>query len=234
MSVDGTTATKPTTLVAADAAISLRGAARRFVSRGGEKLEAALDRFGVDPTGRCCLDVGASTGGFTDCLLQRGAARVVAVDVGYGQLAWALRQDPRVDVLERTNVRDLRPGVFPLAPELVVCDVSFISLRLVLPAIVGVATSAAELVLLVKPQFEADHGDVGSGGVVRDPSVWRRVLGATMETCADLGLGVLAVAPSPLLGPAGNVEFLLYGRRGARVGAVDLDLVLAEAEALRR
>ena len=234
VTVAGSPATKPASLVAADAPVQVLGPARRFVSRGGEKLRAALDRFGVDPRGRDCLDAGASTGGFTDCLLQAGAGRVVAVDVGYGQLAWEVRNDPRVTVMERTNVRTLEPADLPFAPELVVADLSFISLRAVLPALVRAASPDAEFVVLVKPQFEAGPGGVGSGGVVRDPEVWRRVLGEVADAFGSLEVGVLGVVASPLRGPAGNVEFLLHGRRGVDDARVDLDAAVTEGEGLPR
>ena len=176
VTVAGNPATKASSLVADDAPVQVIGPARRYVSRGGEKLRSGLDRFAVDPRDRDCLDAGASTGGFTDCLLQAGAARVAAIDVGYGQLAWEIRNDPRVTVMERTNVRNLEPADLPFAPELVVADLSFISLRAALPALVTVSDTGAGFVVLVKPQFEAGPADVGSGGVVRDPAVWRRVL----------------------------------------------------------
>jgi 23S rRNA (cytidine1920-2'-O)/16S rRNA (cytidine1409-2'-O)-methyltransferase len=213
VSVGGRPAVKASTLVADGEPVHVTGPARSYVSRGGEKLAAALDRFGIDPSGRDCLDVGASTGGFTDCLLRRGAVRVVAVDVGYGQLAWALRNDPRVIVLERTNARRLRPEDLPFSPDLVTADLSFISLRLVLPTLAGLAAPSADLVLLVKPQFEAGPDDVSPGGVVRDLGVWRRVLGEVAGACRDLGVAPMGAAASPLLGPAGNVEFLLHAVR---------------------
>lgn len=234
VTVAGSPATKAASLVAADAAVELRGPPRRFVSRGGEKLRSALDRFGVDPRGRDCLDAGASTGGFTDCLLQEGAARVAAVDVGYGQLAWEVRNDPRVTVMERTNVRGLGPADLPFVPDLVVADLSFISLRAVLPALVRVSRPDAEFVALVKPQFEAGPADVGSGGVVRDPGTWRRVLVEVIEAFGTHRVGVLGVAASPLRGPAGNVEFLLHGRRGVDDAPVDLDVTMMEGEEQRR
>ena len=234
VTVAGSPATKAASLVAADAPVQVLGPARRFVSRGGEKLRAALDRFGVDPRGRDCLDAGASTGGFTDCLLQAAAGRVVAVDVGYGQLAWEVRNDPRVTVMERTNVRTLEPADLPFAPELVVADLSFISLRAVLPALVRAASPGAEFVVLVKPQFEAGPGGVGSGGVVRDPEVWRRVLGEVADAFSSLEVGVVGVVASPLRGPAGNVEFLLHGRRGVDDARVDLDAAVTEGEGLPR
>jgi 23S rRNA (cytidine1920-2'-O)/16S rRNA (cytidine1409-2'-O)-methyltransferase len=219
--VRGTPATKPTTLVGADEPLELTGPARRFVSRGGEKLAAALDAFAIDPAGRDCLDAGASTGGFTDCLLQRGARHVVAVDVGHGQLAWSLRSDPRVTVLERTNVRDLTAASLPFAPTIVVGDLSFISLRLAAPPLVAVAAEDADVVLLVKPQFEAGRGAVGRGGVVRDPAVWRDAVDGAVAAVRGSGANPLGVIPSPITGPAGNVEFLLHARVGP--GEAELD-----------
>jgi len=234
VTVSGHSATKPASLVSPDEPLNVTAQPRRFVSRGGEKLRAALDRFGIHPTGRDCLDAGASTGGFTDCLLRAGAGRVIAVDVGYGQLAWELRTDPRVIVLERTNARHLHPGDLPFAAGLVVADLSFISLKAVLPALSRVAIPDAEAVLLVKPQFEAGPDHVGRGGVVRDPLVWRRVLGDVADACRGSGIGVVAVMVSPLLGPAGNVEFLLYGRKGKQDASLDFDASVAEGEMLRR
>ena len=232
MQVAGVAASKPATMVADDAPITLSGVPRPFVSRAGSKLDAALDRFGVDVAGYRCLDAGASTGGFTDALLRRGAASVLAVDVGYGQLAWELRTDPRVTVLERTNVRELLPEDLPALAELVVADLSFISLRVVLPALRRLATPTAPFVVLVKPQFEAGKGAVGKGGVVRDPEVWARVLEDVVETAIGLGLGARAAMASPLLGPAGNVEFLVQLGPGAAGGA-DLSTALAEGVAMR-
>jgi 23S rRNA (cytidine1920-2'-O)/16S rRNA (cytidine1409-2'-O)-methyltransferase len=234
VTVAGSPATKAASLVASDAPVHLLAPARRFVSRGGEKLASALDRFGVDPRDRDCLDAGASTGGFTDRLLRGGAARVAAVDVGYGQLAWEIRNGPRVTVMERTNARTLEPGDLPFEPGLVVADLSFISLRAVIPALVRVARPDAEFVVLVKPQFEAGPADVGSGGVVREPQVWRRVLEEVVEAFDSNGVGVLAVAPSPLRGPKGNVEFLLHGRRGVDDAPIDLDAAVKEGEGLLR
>jgi 23S rRNA (cytidine1920-2'-O)/16S rRNA (cytidine1409-2'-O)-methyltransferase len=234
VTVAGSPAIKPASLVAADVPMQVLGPARRFVSRGGEKLQAGLDRFGVDPRGCDCLDAGASTGGFTDCLLQAGAGRVAAVDVGYGQLAWEVRNDPRVTVMERTNVRTMEPADLPFMPQLVVADLSFISLRTVLPALVRVAHPDAEFLVLVKPQFEAGPGSVGSGGVVREPEVWRRVLDEVAGVFGSLGVGVLGVIASPLRGPAGNVEFLLHGRRGVDDARVDLDVAVTEGEGLPR
>jgi 23S rRNA (cytidine1920-2'-O)/16S rRNA (cytidine1409-2'-O)-methyltransferase len=179
----------------------------RFVSRGGEKLAHALDAFGTDPEGRDCLDVGASTGGFSDVLLQRGAARVVALDVGYGQLHPRIRDDARVTVLERTNARELRG--LPFAPELVVCDVSFISVRKALPPALGLAAPDWEAVVLVKPQFEAARGEARRG-VVRDREVWWRVLREVADEAAAWGAEVRGVVDSGLPGPKGNREFFLH------------------------
>lgn len=208
--VSGRPAEKPSTLVDPADPLELVAPRRRFVSRGGDKLDAALDRFGVDPSGCRALDAGASTGGFTDRLLQGGAAHVVALDVGYGQLAWQLRTDERVSVLERTNVRELTPAHLPYAPDLVVADLSFISLRVALPALARVADHGADFVLLAKPQFEAAPGQVGLGGVVRDPEVWRRVVADVAASSVDAGLSPRGAMASPLPGPAGNVEFFLH------------------------
>ncbi len=185
-----------------------------YVSRGGFKLAHALDRFGVDPAGWVCLDVGASTGGFTDVLLQRGAVRVYAVDVGYGQLHWRLRQDPRVVVLERTHI--LRLTALPEPVDLATVDVSFISLIRVLPAVLRHLKPRGELIALVKPQFEAERRQVGKRGVVRDPEVHRQVLARVLAAAADLGLVLGGLTASPLLGPEGNVEFLAWWRREGR------------------
>jgi 23S rRNA (cytidine1920-2'-O)/16S rRNA (cytidine1409-2'-O)-methyltransferase len=199
--------------VADDESITVSGDAPRFVSRGGEKLAAALDQFDVAVTGRRALDAGASTGGFTDCLLQAGAAHVVAVDVGRGQLSWSLRTDPRVTVLERTNVRYLVPDDIGGAAELCTADLSFISLTVCAPALARCVTADADLVLLVKPQFEAGRRDVGKGGVVRDASVHRSVLRRVRDGLAAAGIDAVAAMPSPLQGADGNVEFFLHARR---------------------
>ncbi len=228
--VGGRPAAKVSTLVAPEESVRLEGPGRRFVSRGGEKLASALERFGVEVAGRGCLDAGASTGGFTDCLLQAGAERVVAVDIGYGQLAWSLRTDPRVLPLERTNVRELVPEALPLAPSVVTADLSFISLRLALPALARVAADDADIVVLVKPQFETDRGAVGSGGVVRDPASWRRALEGVVDACRAAGLSTRGVMVSPLPGPAGNVEFLLHAVKGGAAVALDLDAAVDEGK----
>ena len=229
VTVAGRPTAKPSTLVAEQEPIVLARPPRRFVSRGGDKLAAALDRFGVDPAGRRCLDAGASTGGFTDCLLRRGAAGVVAVDVGYGQLAWSIRQDPRVVVLERTNVRVLDVQDLPFRPQLVTADLSFISLRLALPALRAVTKPDGEFVVLVKPQFEAGPEEVGSGGVVRDPAVWAGALQGIAEASREVGLAPAGVMVSPLLGPAGNVEFFLHAA-GAGTDAVDARAIEAAVQ----
>jgi 23S rRNA (cytidine1920-2'-O)/16S rRNA (cytidine1409-2'-O)-methyltransferase len=189
-----------------------------YVSRGGHKLAGALAAFGRDGltvAGRRCLDAGASTGGFTDVLLRAGAARVVAVDVGYGQLAWPLRTDARVDVHERTNVRTLTPGLIGGPADLTVADLSFISLRLVLPALAACTAPDGDLALMVKPQFEVGKERVGAGGVVRDPALRAEAVLDVAATAAGLGLGVAGVTASPLPGPSGNVEFFVWFRRGA-------------------
>jgi 23S rRNA (cytidine1920-2'-O)/16S rRNA (cytidine1409-2'-O)-methyltransferase len=213
VAVGGRTMVKPSTLVASEEPVVLTEPSRRFVSRGGEKLDAALSRFSISVAGSSALDAGASTGGFTDCLLQRDASRVLAVDVGYGQLAWSLRQDPRVMVMERTNVRNLRPEDLPFLPHVVTADLSFISLRAVIPALVACSLPRARFVLLVKPQFEAGRAEIGPKGVVRDPRTWRNVLGDVAAACEGQGLVVEEMMASPVPGPAGNIEFLLYATR---------------------
>jgi 23S rRNA (cytidine1920-2'-O)/16S rRNA (cytidine1409-2'-O)-methyltransferase len=200
------------------------------VSRGGHKLRRALDEFAIDVTGLRALDAGASTGGFTDCLLQAGAREVVAVDVGRGQLAWALRNDARVTVLERTNLRDLHAGAIGPPVDLVVVDVSFISIRLIAANLLELAAGTADFELLVKPQFEAGRDRVGKGGVVRDPAVHRGVLSEVVADLDGAGLGVTAVIPSPLRGADGNVEFLARARRAAAsVTPEELDRAVASA-----
>jgi 23S rRNA (cytidine1920-2'-O)/16S rRNA (cytidine1409-2'-O)-methyltransferase len=232
--VAGSIAIKPARMVDASEPVELLGPPPRFVGRGGEKLDAALERFNVDVHGRRCLDAGASTGGFTDCLLQRGAAEVVAIDVGYGQLHERLRADPRVRNLERTNVRALTPADVGGPAAVVVADLSFISLRTVLAALVGMAEPGADLVLLVKPQFEAGREEAAKGrGVIRDPAVWRRVLDEVRATALSQGAAMMGVMPSPITGAEGNVEFLVHCRAGARGGVTgdDLDEVVAAAVA---
>jgi len=211
--VDGLLADKAGKAVAEGARVEVIGPDHPWVSRGGVKLAAALAAFDVDPSGKRCLDVGASTGGFTDVLLERGAVQVVALDVGRGQLDWKLRSDPRVVVIEGVNARLLAPEDVPGPFGVVTVDVSFISLRLVLPALLGVLAAGGDLVALVKPQFEAGRGQVGKGGVVRDPEVREQAIVAVLEAAAALGLACLGRMPSPIAGPAGNVEELVHLRR---------------------
>jgi 23S rRNA (cytidine1920-2'-O)/16S rRNA (cytidine1409-2'-O)-methyltransferase len=217
VTVAGQRASKPATQVARDTAITVTESGEpEYVSRGGHKLAGALAAFmpeGLVVRGRNCLDAGASTGGFTDVLLRAGAAHVVAADVGYGQLAWSLRTDPRVTVMDRVNVRTLE-HITPV-PDLVVADLSFISLTLVLPALVASATPDADLVLLVKPQFEVGKGRVGAGGVVRDITDRSAAVEKVSGAAGELGLGVRGITASPLPGPAGNVEYFVWLRRGA-------------------
>jgi 23S rRNA (cytidine1920-2'-O)/16S rRNA (cytidine1409-2'-O)-methyltransferase len=217
VAVGGQVAAKPASQVATDAAITVEQVsdAPDYVSRGGVKLAGALAAFdSLTVTGKRCLDAGASTGGFTDVLLRAGAAHVVAVDVGYGQLAWSLRTDPRVTVLERVNVRTLTPEQVAPAPQLVVADLSFISLSLVLPALVACSAPGADFVLMVKPQFEVGKDLVGDG-VVRDPRLRQSAVAGVAAAAARLGLGVAGVTASPLPGPSGNVEYFLWLRRDA-------------------
>jgi 23S rRNA (cytidine1920-2'-O)/16S rRNA (cytidine1409-2'-O)-methyltransferase len=216
--VSGQAAAKAATQVTHDAPITIHrtDASPEYVSRGGHKLAGALAAFaGLQVAGRNCLDAGASTGGFTDVLLRAGAAHVIAVDVGYGQLAWSLRADPRVSVLDRVNVRNLRPAQVSPPPDLVTADLSFISLGQVLPALVACAAPEADYVVLVKPQFEVGKGKVGAGGVVRDPELRAEAVTAAAQAALDDGLGVCGVVASPLPGPSGNVEYFLWLRRGA-------------------
>jgi 23S rRNA (cytidine1920-2'-O)/16S rRNA (cytidine1409-2'-O)-methyltransferase len=217
--------------VAADDPITVSGDGPRFVSRGGDKLAASLDHFDLDAAGRRALDAGASTGGFTDCLLRAGAAHVVAVDVGRGQLAWSLRTDPRVTVLERTNVRYLTPEDIGGVTGLGVADLSFISLSVCAPALARCTTGDADLVLLVKPQFEAGRSQIGKGGVVRDPAVHRAVLHRVRDDLARSGVRAVAAMPSPLRGADGNVEFFFHCRKDVATLAGDDELDAAVAAA---
>jgi len=218
VAVSGQTASKAATQVGRDAPVTVAepgDGTPEYVSRGGHKLAGALEAFkDLDVSGRRCLDAGASTGGFTDVLLRAGAAHVVAADVGYGQLAWKLQTDERVTVLDRVNVRSLEPEQVAPPPELVVGDLSFISLTLVLPALAECAAPEADLVLMVKPQFEVGKARVGSGGVVRDRAVRADAVRHVAEAAAKLGLGVRGITASPLPGPSGNVEYFLWLRRG--------------------
>jgi 23S rRNA (cytidine1920-2'-O)/16S rRNA (cytidine1409-2'-O)-methyltransferase len=208
--VDGLPRNKPGSLVSSEAAIEIKGDDLPYVSRGGLKLEAGLRETGVDVSGRVCLDVGASTGGFTDCLLQHGAARVFAVDVGYGQLAWSLRQDPRVTVMERTNIRHMPRDLLDTAVDLVTIDTAFISLKIVVPAVLKFMRPEATILALIKPQFEVGKGQVGKGGVVRDPAQHEQVVSELTNFFKNSGLVTRAVIPSPIRGPKGNREFITY------------------------
>ncbi|MEJ2100524.1 MAG: TlyA family RNA methyltransferase [Desulfobacterales bacterium] len=193
--------------------LELKGEDIPYVSRGGLKLEAALNNFKLDVIGKVCMDVGASSGGFTDCLLQHGAERVYAVDVGYGQLAWKLRRDPRVVVIERTNVRHMPADALPDPVDLVTIDVSFISLKIVVPAVERFLKPDASILALIKPQFEVGKGQVGKGGVVREPVLHRQVIDDLTDFFAKINLKAEAVYPSPLLGPKGNREFFIFLRQ---------------------
>jgi 23S rRNA (cytidine1920-2'-O)/16S rRNA (cytidine1409-2'-O)-methyltransferase len=210
--IDGLPAVKPATAVALTAALTVADEERVWVSRGAHKLIGALDTFQIPVEGRRCLDAGASTGGFTEVLLERGAAEVVAADVGYGQLAWSLRSDPRVVVVERTNVRDLSPEAIDGPVDLVVADLSFISLATVLPALVECALPDADILPMVKPQFEVGKGQVGSGGVVHDPGLRMDAVLAVSRRAGELGWHTVDVTASPLPGPSGNVEYFLWLR----------------------
>jgi 23S rRNA (cytidine1920-2'-O)/16S rRNA (cytidine1409-2'-O)-methyltransferase len=204
--------------------------AARYVSRGGTKLENALDALGVDVSGRHAIDVGASTGGFTDCLLQRGTLAVAAVDVAYGELAWSIREDERVTVIERKNARELTREDLPFAPDLVVADVSFISLTKLLSALDGVVAERFDALLMVKPQFELGRGRVGRGGVVREPALRREAIRTVAAAAAATGWSVLAAAPSGLPGPKGNRETFLHLAEAGRGGVDDLDALALSAE----
>jgi len=203
---------KAGTLVLPSAVIRLKGDGNPYVSRGGLKLEGALQTFGIDVNGFVALDIGASTGGFTDCLLQRGARKVYAIDVGYGQIDWKLRTDRRVILFEKTNIRNFSGEAIEDAIDLAVIDVSFISLKLVLPVVVGLTGEGASILALIKPQFEAGRSEVGKG-VIRDPDVHRRVVDEIVACAAGLGLEVTGTCESPITGPAGNREFFLYARK---------------------
>jgi 23S rRNA (cytidine1920-2'-O)/16S rRNA (cytidine1409-2'-O)-methyltransferase len=226
----GQRAQKPGQLVDPDVVVSI-DELPRFVSRGGIKLANALERFALDVRGRRALDVGASTGGFTDCLLQAGAEHVVALDVAYGELDWRLRNDPRVTVLERTNARAITPADLPYAPDLVVVDVSFISLAKVLPAVLATTAPAFDALAMVKPQFEVGRGNVGRGGVVREPAQRRAALVAAAQSARDLGAAVLGFASSGLPGPKGNEESFVWLAEHGRAGDVgELDAAAREVE----
>jgi 23S rRNA (cytidine1920-2'-O)/16S rRNA (cytidine1409-2'-O)-methyltransferase len=216
--VDNHVADKAGQLVPVDAEIRLKGEPLPFVSRGGLKLQKALNEFAIDVKGLAVLDVGASTGGFTDCLLQRGARKVFAVDVGYGQLAWKLRTDERVMSLEKTNIRHLTPDRLSEIPDMAVIDASFISLAIVLPNTVTLIRNNGVIIALIKPQFEVGRGEVGKGGVVRDPRKHQEVTDAIRAVAESLGLEVTGITESPILGPKGNREFLICMRKPMNSG----------------
>jgi 23S rRNA (cytidine1920-2'-O)/16S rRNA (cytidine1409-2'-O)-methyltransferase len=207
--VDRTVADKPGTRFDERVHIEVKGIDMPYVSRGGLKLEAALEATQFDPSGCICLDVGASTGGFTDCLLQMGAAKVYAVDVGYGQLAWKLRQNPRVVAIERTNIRHITPEAIPETVDLITIDVSFISLKIVIPVVLNFLKPKGSILALIKPQFEVGKGEVGKGGVVRDPGQRDAVIADLRAFCSDIGLQWGLLIPSPILGPKGNQEYVI-------------------------
>jgi 23S rRNA (cytidine1920-2'-O)/16S rRNA (cytidine1409-2'-O)-methyltransferase len=213
--VDGAPALQPSSMVAGSSRVDVLEPPRSYVTRGGIKLAGALDDLAIDPTGKRCLDAGAGGGGFTDCLLQRGAAQVVAVDVGYGDFDWSLRNDPRVRLLERVNIRTAEPGLLGGAFDLVVADLSFISLVAVLDRLVPATAPTGDLALMVKPQFEAPRRDVGQGGVVHDPAVWAAAVQKVADALWERGVGTAGVAPSRLRGADGNQEFFLHGRLDA-------------------
>lgn len=234
--VEGNRADKAGLRVAPDITIEVRGDPVPYVSRGGLKLEWALERFGIDVEGKVAADIGASTGGFTDCLLQRGAAKVFAVDVGYGQLAWTLRQDPRVVVLERTNARYLTPEDLDEPVDLAVVDVSFISLGKIFPALVRLLLPQGTVVALIKPQFEAGPEQVGKRGVVRDAAVHRAVLQRVIQEAELSGLVVLDLTWSPVTGPEGNIEFFVhFSRQGPAMPDIEgrVAAVVKEGHQLR-
>ena len=212
-----------------DAEIEIRGKTNSFVSRGGLKIEKALTYFQIDPKDLCAMDIGASTGGFTDCLLTRGARKVYSIDVGYGQLAWKLRQDPRVVCMERTNIRKVTPDMLDDVPEFAVIDVSFISLKLVLPVVAQLLNEHGRIACLIKPQFEAGKGKVGKKGVVREPEIHLDVLNAFIENAHEAGCHVYNLTFSPIKGPEGNIEFLGYIGKDGEDADIDTAALVAEA-----
>ena len=234
MFVNGQRADKPGMPVAPDSKIEVRGEAIPFVSRGGFKLDKALKVFPVDPAGKNCIDCGASTGGFTDVLLQHGAAKVYAVDVGYGQLAWKLRNDPRVINLERTNLRYVTAEQIPERLDLAVMDVSFISIKLVLPTVRDLLLPGADLICLIKPQFEAGREEVGKKGVVRDSAVHCQVIHSILDFAPQVGLSVMGLDYSPIKGPEGNIEYICHMKNGSFEGpSLDVEAIVnASHEAL--
>ena len=232
--VDGELHSKPGQSVSVDASIEIKQPLR-YVSRGGLKLEKALQVFDVDVSGKTALDVGASTGGFTDCLLQHGARHVYAVDVGYGQLAWKLRRDSRVCVIERLNARGMDPSLFDLPVEICVVDVSFISLRTVLPAVKRCVEAGSDVILLIKPQFEAGREHVNKGGVVRNSRVHVNVVRSLVQFVEEMGMSVLGITYSPIRGPAGNIEYLLWiNEDGSGAASFAVDVAEQVVEEARR
>lgn len=212
MRVGGVAEPKPSTLVSPADPVHVDDSVRRYVGRGGFKLEGALDHFGIEVAGRSAVDVGASTGGFTDCLLQRGAATVTAVDVGYGQLDWGLRNDPRVTVVERTNIRHADPAHLGAPCDIVVADLSFISLRIVAGELAALGSTSSDWILLVKPQFEVGRGQVGRGGIVSDPELHREAIAGVVAAFRRVGRTMAGITASPIRGAEGNREFLLWLR----------------------
>lgn len=227
--VDGQKADKAGENVPEDAQLEVRSTGKEFVSRGGHKIEKALDFFAIDPAGLAVMDVGASHGGFTDCLLRRGARKVFSIDVGYGQLAWTLRNDPRVRCMERTNIRYVTPDQLDEVPSLCVIDVSFISLRLVLPVVHGLLSEDGRVACLIKPQFEAGRGKVGKKGVVREPEIHLEVLSSFVGNAHEAGFLVKNMTFSPIRGPEGNIEFLGYLEKGGEESVPDLPSLVREA-----
>lgn len=227
--INGQKADKAGEQVAEDAQIEVRSNGKNFVSRGGKKIEKALGYFNINPDGLICMDIGASTGGFTDCLLQRGAVKVYSIDVGYGQLAWSLRQDERVKCMERTNIRHVTPDMLDQTPELAVIDVSFISLKLVLPVVYKLLTDEGRIACLIKPQFEAGKGKVGKKGVVREPEIHLEVLENFIQNAHDAGFNVHDITFSPIKGPEGNIEFLGYLGKTLDEGEYNLADVVKQA-----
>ena len=209
-------------MISPDAKVEVRGHDIGYVSRGGLKLEKAMQVFPMRPDGKVCMDIGASTGGFTDCMLQNGAKKVYAIDVGYGQLDWKLRNDPRVVVMERTNARNMEPDWFTEAPDFASMDVSFISVKLILPGIYKSLREGAQAVILVKPQFEAGRGRVGKNGVVRDKDTHRQVVEDTARFALDTGFSIRQIDYSPITGPKGNIEFLLLLEKSGTAGGMEM------------
>lgn len=212
-----------------DAEIEIRGKTNSFVSRGGLKIEKALNYFQIDPKDLCVMDIGASTGGFTDCLLTHGARKVYSIDVGYGQLAWKLRQDPRVVCMERTNIRKVTPDMLDDVPDFAVIDVSFISLKLVLPVVAQLLNEHGRIACLIKPQFEAGKGKVGKKGVVREPEIHLDVLNAFVENAHEAGFHIYNLTFSPIKGPEGNIEFLGYIGKDGEDADIDTAALVEEA-----